>query len=610
MMQARILGASRVNKQTIQRKARRIMYGLLSSEQLMNKLVAFSPGTRSSVCQLWKYVMLDTMTNSSIWSSSRADNEQKNMVSRWQPTTMALVGNSDLTSLAKNTLESEALHFDACSNLDQVSMRRLGFLTLFSQSAAGFYSLISAGMDARDRDSLIRASDSHQCAHQFRQLLNFLTFDGEFAQSIARSDSIANRVLRGIAELRDSGDFGLALNSPLDECLKESRSLVNSLNFMRCCLNSVGATDAFSHNTAELIDSPIFQFIKDTLVRHNVSCGSSDQAEDTCCAALQFLIAVVGPISSKLACSKLLVELGVLNINDKAASSPPSPILRSAHAGIGPCYLLEHHLRYDLEHIGGPSERASLSSLYDFDVGTFPGAVTMPQTSGPEPVTDGANLLFDRFRVLHSKILSVLKDKRGPLATPSLDFGALSQLSWDLIAELGQNGSVAAATPMFGELLVNLVMSRRSKLEPTSLELSASVPSTNPGDSYASELGFPTLEERKMLNKLYKNYCQRLSLESSPTNLHCIVKQFGHAALDCFPTTILMAVQPTCKDDRRLLLAVLVSYYNSPLARFMWPSTTGRSTEPSSPPGLTLAIAVEWVLEQEYPQVRPFASNR
>ncbi|KAL4160441.1 hypothetical protein PRNP1_001009 [Phytophthora ramorum] len=117
---------------------------------------------------------------------------------------------------------------------------------------------------------------------------------------------------------------------------------------------------------------------------------------------------------------------------------------------------------------------------------------------------------------------------------------------------------------------------------------------------------FPSDSERKLMNRLYKNYADGLTLDASPTLLHCIVKKFGKVAMDCFPVTILMMLHPTY--DEADILRFLLHCSKSTSAGFLWPKSVlqkynGVDGNIMALPATAIAAGVEIIIEREFPQV-------
>ncbi|KAK1931955.1 Protein broad-minded [Phytophthora citrophthora] len=430
-------------------------------------------------------------------------------------------------------------------------------------------------------------------ALSFRELLGCLSFSASATRFFSLPGT-QETPFQLINELQDSVDFTVALNSPDDEWPELLVSPMRRLQWLRCCLSSHFASSAL----LSLDRSPIIDFLSKTIAVHKVGfCTSSCQAEDTCCVAFQLILSLVSSLPSMLECSSLLYELKLMGYNEKC--SPQRTSFCCDNEILGSCLFLEKQLRYELEVVGGPSEKLPQSELFAFDA-----TRTLYEVSTEEKIPSAFAF------TLHKKILRAIQDGvEAGLSTP-VDFVLISQASWELVnaleAELAVNPPLATCKPataftvIFAKLIYDLIMSKRSRLErpvkPNGVESSGkSVTSfTQSGEEF-----FPTDSERKLMNRFYKNYAHDLSLESSPTMLHCIIKKFGKVAMDCFPVTVLMLLHPTYNEVE--ILNFLSLCIASPSAGFLWPRSNDIA-EDVVPPAVLIAKAVQNILEKEFPQ--------
>ncbi|EEY57293.1 uncharacterized protein PITG_11130 [Phytophthora infestans T30-4] len=364
--------------------------------------------------------------------------------------------------------------------------------------------------------------------------------------------------------------------------------------WLRCCLSSQFAASSLLSSE----DNALVQFISEALTVHRAGfCMSSSHAEDTCCVAFQLLIALVSSVPSMLECSSLLSKLKVLNLDDKCTLQ--RGILNDISEILGPCSFLEKQLCYEFEFIGGPSEKLPQCELFEFD-----GRCQETQIDSKDTTGERADRTISEFAgVLQNKILQAISDGVEAGSSTPMDFVLISQASWELIHDLearfGAESPFICCNPagpaneLFARLTFNLVMSQRSRLEPARSVAVALIQTTSPTPN--SESFFPTDSERKLMNRLYKNYASGLSLESSPTLLHCTVKKFGKIAMDCFPVTMLIGCHPTF--DEADILNFLSHCLASPSAGYLWPRSADRGV------AVVITKGVEIILAREFPQL-------
>ncbi|KAL4137511.1 hypothetical protein PRIC2_001031 [Phytophthora ramorum] len=316
------------------------------------------------------------------------------------------------------------------------------------------------------------------------------------------------------------------------------------------------------------------------------------------------------PRPSMLECSGLFSELKLLDFDGKR--QPQRDVLPDSIKYLGPCSLLEKQLCYEYEFIGGSCEKLSRCELFEFDA-------YLRQTNS---IHENARLNRPKQTnisgfsfTLQKKILRAIKDGVASGLSVPMDFVLISQASWELIndleAEVATNSPFMTCKPagvfnkIFADLIHDLVMSRRSRLEPLGSsnidDVDANSATTQGGDTF-----FPSDSERKLMNRLYKNYADGLTLDASPTLLHCIVKKFGKVAMDCFPVTILMMLHPTY--DEADILRFLLHCSKSTSAGFLWPKSVlqkynGVDGNIMALPATAIAAGVEIIIEREFPQV-------
>ncbi|KAE9052439.1 hypothetical protein PR001_g508 [Phytophthora rubi] len=281
---------------------------------------------------------------------------------------------------------------------------------------------------------------------------------------------------------------------------------------------------------------------------------------------------------------------------------------------LGSCSLLEKQLRYAFEFVGGSNERILRCELYAFD-GHSRQNGSIDTTHVKEPAIKEAS---DFIITLQSKILQALQDDIKTGSSVPMDFVLISQASWEMINDLetksvvstsfGPHRSAASFTEVFAKLMYKLITSNRSRVEVSANstdvdELDANAV-TSSGQDFAEF--FPTDSERKLMNRLYKNYASGLSLDSSPTLLHCLVKKFGKVAMDCFPVTMLMILYPTYGEAD--ILQFLSHCLTSPSGCFLWPrsaATRGGEIDAGNvvSPAMLIAEGVEIIMEREFPLV-------
>ncbi|RLN92305.1 hypothetical protein BBJ28_00024307 [Nothophytophthora sp. Chile5] len=458
----------------------------------------------------------------------------------------------------------------------------------------------------------------------FREVQSYLSV-ATSSMAFIRRDEVQATLFRALVDLQESPDFTMALNSPGDECPTPLSDSMERLLWLRCCLSTQYASKALLSCNQQ--QSSLIRFIAATLGNHKRTRCCSSGAEDLCCVAFEMALALVSSVPAMLNCCCLFSELQILNLDDKSA--PQCEWLSTSGDCLGSCTLLEQQLRYEFGFIGGSTEKLPRCELSDFDSNS-----REERNISNREVTTTANGAAVEYRsafavdvqedlaaTLQKKILQTIKESTESGASVLVDVALLAQTSWELINELEAettgahsepgNSAVAFASS-FGKLLYELVMSQRSCLKPTSLDATKNAGShlQPSADSF-----FPPDSERKLMNRLYKCYAQRLSLSASPTALHCVVKKFGKLAMDCFPVTILMLLHPNYEEAD--VLGFLSECLESPFAGFLWPKSATECNEsvPNGlqkedlvlPPAVALAEAVESILEREFPQVRPHA---
>ncbi|GMF25336.1 unnamed protein product [Phytophthora lilii] len=402
-----------------------------------------------------------------------------------------------------------------------------------------------------------------------------------------------------VAKLQESTDFTMALNSPDDEWPALIREEMKRLQLMRCYLS----TQYASSSLLSIGNSPLLGFIARTLASHKLgACMSSCHAEDTCCVAFQLALSLISSVPAMLECSSLFSELKLLDLDAKSA--PQRDLLYSGCEAIGSCSLLEKQFCYEYEFIGGSSEKLPRCELFMFD--KYSRQYSTIDDSLNTICSDGISAFA---LTLQNKILQAIEDGvHAGLSTP-MDFVLISQASWELINELEtgsmvsssltKSKSMAAFTGIFAKLMHNLVMSSRSRLGP--LVDTDDVCSVRNDESF-----FPADSQRKLMNRLYKNYARELSLDASPTLLHCVVKKFGVAAMDCFSITVLMILHPVYDEPDILLF--LSRCIRSQSAKYLWSnsvlqSCNGAEGTAMSSSVIAIAEGVEIILRREFPQV-------
>ncbi|KAE9048292.1 hypothetical protein PR002_g536 [Phytophthora rubi] len=306
------------------------------------------------------------------------------------------------------------------------------------------------------------------------------------------------------------------------------------------------------------------------------------------------------------------IYLQLLNLDAK--SSQQRDVLCGDSELLGSCSLLEKQLRYAFEFVGGSNERILRCELYAFD-GHSRQNGSIDTTHVKEPAIKEAS---DFIITLQSKILQALQDDIKTGSSVPMDFVLISQASWEMINDLetksvvstsfGPHRSAASFTEVFAKLMYKLITSNRSRVEVSANstdvdELDANAV-TSSGQDFAEF--FPTDSERKLMNRLYKNYASGLSLDSSPTLLHCLVKKFGKVAMDCFPVTMLMILYPTYGEAD--ILQFLSHCLTSPSGCFLWPrsaATRGGEIDAGNvvSPAMLIAEGVEIIMEREFPLV-------
>ncbi|GMF49159.1 unnamed protein product [Phytophthora fragariaefolia] len=445
----------------------------------------------------------------------------------------------------------------------------------------------------------------------FREILGYLSVPPSAAVFFSL-DGVQTTILRVVAQFQESADFTMAVNSPEHECPPKLAHLVERLHLLRCCLSTQYASSLIS---AEF--SPLIDFITHTLTIHvNGDCMRSCNAEDTCCVAFLLVLSLVSSVPALLECSDLFAELKLLNLDTKR--SQPRDRLYSGTDLLSSCSLLQIQLCYDFEFVGGPSEKVPRCEVYAFDSHS-----RQSDSAGTLNINDSRiNLVSDFIIALQNKILQAVQDGFETSSSAPMDFVLISQASWEIINELeteylipysfGTRRPAAAFTEVFAKLMYNLITSNRSRLEASD--------DSKPGNMDASHTNyqgqeiaafFPTDSERKLMNRLYKNYASGLSLDSSPTLLHCIFKKFGKMAIDCYPVTILMILYPTYGEAD--ILRFLSHCLTTPSASFLWPRSSTmsvRNLHNIAPPAMSIAEAVEIILEREFPQVSSSCQHR
>jgi hypothetical protein len=438
----------------------------------------------------------------------------------------------------------------------------------------------------------------------FRELLSGLSRP-DSAKTYFRSDDARTTISRVSNELQESTDFTVALNSPDDECPAELTDTMRSLQLLRCCLSSQYAATSL----IVVHDSPLLRFITETLVAHKEGlCMSSCQAEDKCCVAFQLALSLASSVPAMLDCSGLFSTIQLLNLNEK--TSPHRDLLCSGSEVLGSCLFLEKQLLYEFEFVGGAGEKLPQYELFAFTEEHCQVPSSGHKLAGRVTSTSGGVSGFAL--TLQNKLLQAIGDGVESGLSVPMDYVLISQASWELVNELesthpvkdpvGARKSAAAFNEVFARLLFSLAASKRSRLDPTVTPQGGSHDTaTAASPKQNGEAFFPTDSERKLINRLYKNYARALSLEVSSTLLHCIVKKFGKAAADCFPVTALMVLYPTY--DEADILTFLSLCFTSPSAGFLWPKSVCHD-DSGNAVAAAIAEGAEMIMKREFPQVR------
>lgn len=419
----------------------------------------------------------------------------------------------------------------------------------------------------------------------FGDVANLFTWSSDCVQAFLSSQLTFDLVNEAITTLRETGELPMATTSCCDESATSIRRHVHIFSIVRAALSSPYAPRAlFSQSERNLL----LELISETFSRHNKFCASSCDSEDECCIVLHAMIPLLSAIPAKLYSFKFLENLDLLGRD---------PNGDKFQSGVGACTFLKQKLLYDLEHVGGPTERLTWCQLYDLDANFVISYAAKISVGSARTTAEGvAEAISEPCKLAKCALLSAINCSE---SDPALMF----QQSWALIAELEtshcgleQPPSAAVVTSLLGDVLFALLDSPSNGLCSIEEKMTQRTKATS-----KAQASFPPATQRKMLNKMYKDYCQALSLRSSPTTLHAIIKQYGSDAIGCFPTTILMISSEACKnDDDNYVLTALHRYYECPLSIFVWP----RASLDEIPPSLGLAEAVEWILAREYPTVQ------
>lgn len=437
----------------------------------------------------------------------------------------------------------------------------------------------------------------------FRELLACLCAPAS-AKACFSLDGVQTTIYRVIAQFRESADFAVAINSPEHECPPQLTHLVRRLRLLQCCLSTQYASSSLLLNECGLL----VEFLSRALTRHvKGECMRSCDAEDTCCVAFSLVLSLVSSVPALLECSGLIAELKLLNLDAKSVQQ--RDVLCGDSEILGSCSLLEKQLCYEFEFVGGAGERIPRCELCAFDGYSRQNGSTAANVKESE-VKHASEFIV----TLRDKILQAIHDGVKSGSSVPMDFVLISQASWEMVNELesklvvsttsGTSRSAAAFTEVFAKLVYSLVPSNRSRLDVSNIGALDGNTGVYSGQD-AAEF-FPTDSGRKLMNRLYKNYTSGLSLESSPTLLHCIVKKFGKAAMDCFPVTVLMILYPTY--DEADILRFLSHCLTTPSGCFLWPrSAAKRGNEADGvnevSPAMLIAEGVELILEREFPLV-------
>lgn len=585
LISERILIANlRQGVDSVRTRSRSIVEALLSSSALHGQLVTRFNSAVSPLFQLWQDLLVSSLQEAARCPSKRVM-KRASVALRCIPQLFISMSASDLDILASSMLSVSRTLSERESG-DTVSEIYTAALVAIGSTASGFRALASV--------KLITAWSMRLAKHLLEQPpvspegASLAMWSRDFVRDFFASAFISDGLSQALAELRESGDFSIAVGSSFDECPPSLRHFIHRFSVARCMLTSRFTPDVLLNGGTDA-RSTLMNFIQETLHSHGTSCGANSDAEDTCCVAFQFLIGLVSAIPSKLGCCDVLNELGLLDLGDTRDAS-----LREPTVGLGACSYLEHKLRYELTNIGGATERTWWCNLYSVDTEALERTAT--SIAGNEHVTSeqtqrrcGTASLDE----LKNKLLVALEVSRGSLPSDSV-----SQLVWEVIGKIERHGDTRALTSVLGELVRAVIKGDHS---PLAFSSASSSPKASEMDK------FPPAVKRKMLNRMYKNYCLTLGLPSFPTRLHGVVKQFGNAAIDCFPVTMLMLLGDVCADGRDTVEA-LNRLYDSPGAPYLWPSTT--VNEQTSLPTVVLTEAVEWVLAREFPQVRMVTVQR
>lgn len=466
-------------------------------------------------------------------------------------------------------------------------------LVSLSPCAAAIQDICSCGMSEPCIRYLLHKwqDGSSSRASTMAGILRFLAVS-QISDAFFTSDTVQAMVGGILSALSLSATFTLAINSSPDEYPSELNEQMNALMFLRCCLSTRYASASLLR--CEDAQNMLLAFITDTLSGHGEVCMSTCGAEDVCTVAFELAAAMSTSVPAALCCASLFADKKIVSLS--AETSNEGPIF-------SPCSLLATQLQNMYELVGGPSEKPQRCALPDFVHSADQSSQETRTATGAQTNSSGEVTLF--VQSLLEKMLFSIQDSCNRSA--SLDFVMLSQATWELINDIEgaevQSSSMPSLqlTKVFGKLMYHLVLSKRSRLDGgASSTGSTALPTVN------SEKDFPLDAERKVMNKVYKRYCHRLGLRASPTTLHCIVKKFGRFAIDSFPVTVLMILDQFCSEKETI--EFLSCCWTSRSAAFLWPAATsslsGCGREGEAVPVLSnIAIAVEFILGREYPQV-------
>ncbi|DBA01202.1 TPA: hypothetical protein N0F65_002337 [Lagenidium giganteum] len=391
-----------------------------------------------------------------------------------------------------------------------------------------------------------------------------------------------------LAELAANVDCTVAIHSSSDECPFRLRSAMGFLANLKCVMSSQFASTA-------VVETPYWLNYVQTILQDHWSgkCCRSSVSEDLCCVAMELLIAINSSVVAIFRSHTFMSSIVVAQTDVEDASS--------VH-GISSCGYLEKQLIELVQQVGGSAEKGSPTILSDVTQ-----SITLPSAPNHEERS------VHKIKATIQSTVDGIRELMESGNSNGIDVVGLSQSTWELLSDLEHMIDYRADTvqsyaefysAVCGDVLYHIALASCSLWAEAQGGHSWALQSDN-----SSSIAFPSDAERQLCNQLYKSYCKRLRLKSTPTLLHCLVKHFGKCAIDCFPVTMLIILDQLGKTEREII-NFLTACEASPVSFFLWPRLRSASLEPPQSDEIEtiiasgIAEAAEYIICKEFPQAQ------